>query len=100
MCENLRVHLVARKHTAAVIAGHQRIRVASVANVFIANLVAWPLAFAYLNNWLEQFASHIAFQAWHFLLPGMASVIITLLTISYITIKAGRTNPARILTYE
>jgi len=68
--------------------------------VLIANLVAWPLAFAYLNNWLEQFASHIAFQAWHFLLPGMASVIVTLLTISYITIKAGRTNPARILTYE
>ncbi|MCF8231987.1 MAG: ABC transporter permease [Bacteroidales bacterium] len=68
--------------------------------VVIANLVAWPLAFAYLNNWLEQFASHIAFQAWHFLVPGMASVIITLLTISFITIKAGRTDPARILTYE
>ncbi|MGM0565439.1 MAG: FtsX-like permease family protein [Bacteroidota bacterium] len=68
--------------------------------VLIANLIAWPLAFAYLNNWLEQFASHIAFQPWHFLLPGIASVIITLLTISYITIKAGRTNPARILTYE
>lgn len=68
--------------------------------VIIANLVAWPLAFAYLNNWLGQFASHIAFQVWHFLVPGMASVIITLLAISFITIKAGRTNPARILTYE
>jgi len=68
--------------------------------VVIANLIAWPLAFVYLNDWLEQFTSHIAFQAWHFLVPGIASVIITLLTISYITIKAGRTNPARILTYE
>lgn len=68
--------------------------------VLIANLIAWPLAWAYLNNWLEQFASHIAFQAWHFMAPGIISVLITLLTISYITIKAGRTNPARILTYE
>jgi len=68
--------------------------------VVIANLVAWPLAYTYLSNWLEQFASHIAFQAWHFLLPGLVSAAITLLTISYITIQAGRINPARILTYE
>ena len=68
--------------------------------VVVANIIAWPLAWVYLTDWLEQFASHIAFEVWHFLFPGVASVIITLLTISYITIKASRTNPARILTYE
>lgn len=68
--------------------------------VLVANLLAWPLAYAYLDNWLEQFASHIAFNTWHFIIPGAVSIAITLITISYITIRASRINPARILTYE
>ncbi len=68
--------------------------------VVLANVLAWPLAYVYLNDWLEQFATHIAFNPWHFVVPGFVSIAITLMAITFITVRASRVNPAQILTYE
>lgn len=68
--------------------------------VLIANLVAWPVAWYFMNEWLEGFAYKIGVNVWLYLLAGVAAIMIALLTVSIQTIKAALTNPANTLRYE
>ena len=68
--------------------------------VLIANLIAWPVAFYFMDNWLQNFAYRIDISPAIFILTGVVSILLALLTISYQTIKAASTNPARSLRYE
>jgi len=68
--------------------------------VLIANLVAWPVAFYFMNSWLQNFAYRIEISPGVFIFTGVVSILLALLTISYQTIKAASTNPARSLRYE
>jgi putative ABC transport system permease protein len=68
--------------------------------VLIANLVAWPVAFYFMDNWLQNFAYRIDISPNVFILTGVVSILLALLTIGYQTIKAASTNPARSLRYE
>lgn len=53
-----------------------------------------------MNNWLESFAYRIDIGADTFLIAGVAVIFITMLTISYQTIKAIIANPAKSLRTE
>jgi putative ABC transport system permease protein len=68
--------------------------------VLIANFIAWPFAFYGLNRWLQNFAYRVNLSWLLFIVAGIAAMIISLITVSYQTIKAARTNPVEALRYE
>ena len=68
--------------------------------VAVAFLIATPIAWIVMNNWLESFANRIPMSWWIFVLPGAVVVLIAMFTISFHTIQAARANPAHSLRYE
>ncbi len=68
--------------------------------VGIANLVAWPIAYFVMNRWLENFAYRVDPAISTFVLGGLLSLSIALITVSYETGKAARANPVDALRYE
>jgi putative ABC transport system permease protein len=68
--------------------------------VFLANLIAWPVAWYVMNRWLQNFAYRIRIGWWIFALAGGLAWIITLLTVSIQAIKAAMANPIASLRYE
>ncbi|GAA4446988.1 ABC transporter permease [Nibrella saemangeumensis] len=68
--------------------------------VFIALLIASPIARYAMNSWLEDFAYRIDVPWWAFVLAGVLAVGIALLTVSYQSIKAALMNPVTSLRSE
>lgn len=68
--------------------------------VLIANLVAWPVAWYFMDQWLDGFAYKINLNAGIFVLATVMALLIALITVSSQTIKAAMTNPANTLRYE
>ena len=68
--------------------------------VLIANVIAWPIAYYAMNNWLKDFAYRININLWIFALSGFIALIIALLTVSSHAIKAALANPVKSLRYE
>jgi putative ABC transport system permease protein len=68
--------------------------------VIIANLIAWPVAWYFMNQWLATFAYHIDMDIFAYLLAGIVALLIALITVSSQTIKAAMSNPANTLRYE
>lgn len=68
--------------------------------ILVANIVAWPVAWYVMTEWLNAFAYHIEMTLFTYLLAGGVALIITLLTISSQTLKAALINPAIILKNE
>ena len=68
--------------------------------VILANILAWPLAFFVMNNWLDNFAYRIGMQWWVFLLSGLIALVIALITISRQALKSALSNPVVSLRYE
>lgn len=68
--------------------------------VLLANILAWPLAFYVMNNWLDNFAYRIGLKWWVFLTAGVIALLIALLTISRQTLKSALSNPVKSLRYE
>jgi len=68
--------------------------------VFIAFVIASPLAWWAANNWLTGFAYRINVSWWMFLLAGFIAMIIALATISFQAIKAAVANPVKSLRTE
>jgi len=68
--------------------------------VFISFLLAAPLAWYGMNKWLESYTYRIGIEWWVFVLAGVLSVIIALLTVSYQSIKAAIANPVKSLRTE
>ncbi len=68
--------------------------------VLIANIVAWPIGYYVMHRWLQDFAYRIDIGWWIFILSAVAVFVITLLTISYQSLKAANTNPVDTLRYE
>jgi putative ABC transport system permease protein len=69
-------------------------------SVFFANIFAWPVAYFVSYKWLENFAYRVNLGMGIFILSGLASLAIALLTISCQTIKAATANPVDSLRYE
>lgn len=68
--------------------------------VLIALVIAAPLAWYFMHQWLQDFAYRISIGWWIFLLAGSLGVLIAFLTISIQAIKAGITNPVKSLRTE
>ncbi|MDH5383968.1 MAG: ABC transporter permease [Candidatus Aminicenantes bacterium] len=68
--------------------------------VFIANLIAWPIAWFIMNRWLQNFAYRIELSWWMFVLAAVLALVIALITVSFQTVKAALRNPVDSLRYE
>jgi putative ABC transport system permease protein len=68
--------------------------------VFMANVIAWPLAYYFMHKWLKNFSYRIDLSIWIFILSGLVAFCIALLTVSYQSIKAATANPVDSLRYE
>lgn len=68
--------------------------------VFIANLVAWPLAYLFVSKWLNGFAYRIDLSIWPFMLAMLISMTITLITVSFRSYRAAAANTIDALKYE
>jgi putative ABC transport system permease protein len=68
--------------------------------VLIANIIAWPVAYFFMNKWLENFAYRIDMGIGIFILSGLAALIISLLTVGFQTLKTATVNPVDSLRYE
>lgn len=68
--------------------------------VIIAILIAFPIAWWGMNNWLQDFAYRTTISWWLFVLAALSAIGITLLTISYQAIKAALANPVKSLRTE
>ena len=68
--------------------------------VLLANVLAWPVAYLLLNQWLARFAYHIDISWGIFLIAGLTALGIALVTVSYQAIKAALADPVKSLRYE
>jgi len=68
--------------------------------VLLANCVAWPVAYYFMDRWLKNFAFRIDLGIWTFVLSGIFVLLIAVLTVSYQSIKAAVVNPVDSLRYE
>ncbi len=68
--------------------------------VFIAFLIALPLAWYIMNLWLQGFAFHINISWGIFVLAGIAVSFVALSTVSYQSFRAANANPIKSLRTE
>jgi putative ABC transport system permease protein len=68
--------------------------------VLLANLLAWPLAWYYLQDWLHGFSYRIALSPIYFAAAGLAALLIAWVTILAHALRVARTNPIHALRYE
>jgi len=68
--------------------------------VLLANVVAWPLAYYYLQRWLQGFADHIWLDPTYFMAGGAIALLIAWATVFVHTLRLARTSPIHALRYE
>jgi putative ABC transport system permease protein len=68
--------------------------------LLVANLIAWPLAWYAMNQWLENFSYRTNLEIWIFMAAGIFTVVIAFATMSYQSFKAATTDPIDLLRYE
>ncbi len=68
--------------------------------VIIAAVIAFPVAWYAMHNWLQDFAYRITIPWWVFIIAGVAAAFIALVTISFHAIKAAVANPVKSLRTE
>ncbi|MEZ4900871.1 MAG: ABC transporter permease [Spirosomataceae bacterium] len=68
--------------------------------VLLSSILAFPIAWYFLKNWLEKYAYRIEMEWWYFVIAMIAAVAIALLTVSYQAIKAALMNPVKSLKSE
>ena len=68
--------------------------------VLLADVIAFPLAYWAMNEWLAGFAYRIDLGALIFLLSGLLTMAIAIMTVSTQAIRAALTDPATALRYE
>jgi hypothetical protein len=68
--------------------------------VIISLCIATPVAYYFMGNWLQQYEYRTAMPWWVFGAAGAGAILITLLTVSYQSIKAALMNPTKSLKTE
>jgi putative ABC transport system permease protein len=68
--------------------------------ILLANMIAWPVAWYFMSEWLNGFAYHIEMSVLTYLTAGTLAIVITLIIIGSQTLKAALVNPATILRNE
>lgn len=68
--------------------------------VLIAIVIASPIAWYGMKSWLQDFAYHVDIQWWVYVVAGILSILIALLTVSFQSVKAALMNPVKSLRSE
>jgi putative ABC transport system permease protein len=68
--------------------------------VFMAFLIATPIAWWFMNQWLQDFAFRIDLSWWIFAATGLISLVVALITLSFQAIRAALSNPVKCLRTE
>ena len=68
--------------------------------ISLANAIAWPVVYFVMNNVLQNYPYRIDIALHYFVLAWIASILIAVLTIFYLSIKAALQNPVESLRYE
>lgn len=68
--------------------------------VLIANVIAWPLAWYYLHDWLQGFALHVALSPVYFAAAGVGALLIAWATVLSHALRVARANPIHALRTE
>ena len=68
--------------------------------IVIAFVIASPVAWLVMHNWLQNFAYRISFSWWIFPATGLLAFVIAMATISYQSVKAANMNPVKSLRTE
>lgn len=68
--------------------------------VILAMLIASPIAYYLIHQWLGNFAYQVNINGWLFVLAGSAAILIAMLTISYQVLRAALSNPVKTLRTE
>ena len=68
--------------------------------VVVANLIAWPVAYYYLHQWLERYAYRITLSPAYFVAAGVAALVIAWATVCAHTLQLAKTQPVHALRYE
>ncbi len=101
---------IAEKRTKEV--GVRKVMGASVTNVWrllsgdflkltiISILIAIPVAYQFMERWLENYSYRTNISWWVFGITAIGTILITLVTVSFQTIKAARSNPIKALRTE
>ena len=66
--------------------------------VVISMLIAFPVSWYFMKNWLENYVYSINLGFMLFFVPGIIAIVLTALTISYHAYRAAITNPAETLS--
>lgn len=102
--------LIARQRTKEI--GIRKVLGASTANitrllsqdfmqlVMVALLIAVPVSWYLMNQWLQDFAYRINVEWWMFVTAGITAMIIAFFTISFQSVKAALNNPVKSLRTE
>ncbi len=68
--------------------------------VLLSNIIAWPIAYYFMKNWLNNYAYHVNISWWVFILAGGIALMIAVTTVGIQAIKAATANPVKSLRYE
>ncbi len=68
--------------------------------ILLANIIAWPIAYFAMHKWLENFAFRVNLGIGVFTSAALIALFITLITLSYQSIKSASANPVDSLRYE
>ena len=68
--------------------------------IIVANLIAWPVTWYFMNNWLSGFVYRTDIAMGNFLLATAITTAIALVTVSKEIITIVRANPVMALRYE
>ena len=68
--------------------------------VIVANLIAWPVAYAYLRHWLDGYAYRIDLSPLYFLVAAAVALMIAWATVYGNALRLARTSPIHALRYE
>jgi putative ABC transport system permease protein len=68
--------------------------------VAIASIIAFPVAWWFMNQWLQDYAYRITIPWWVFAIAGLLAGFITMFTVSFQAIKAAIANPVKSLRTE
>jgi ABC-type antimicrobial peptide transport system permease subunit len=68
--------------------------------ILLANIIAWPIAYFLMSDWLNEFAYHISVGIGIFIISALLAFAVAILTVSYQAIKSALANPVDSLKYE
>jgi putative ABC transport system permease protein len=68
--------------------------------VLISFIIASPIAWYFLNDWLQDFTYRVNIGWWVFIAAGIIAVLIALTTVSFQAMKAALSNPVKSLRTE